>query len=114
MADWSGAADDLIGTGQAGDTNGFGVGVELTQANLWGKAAPLRFGYRNTGLPFSFDGGDASERIFSAGFGLALNTTNGIVLAGVDAAIERGRRMGGGITENFWRATLSLRAASGF
>lgn len=111
MADWSGAADDLIGVGQAGDTNGFGLGVELTRARLWGKDAPLRFGYRKTGLPFSFDASSASERILSAGFGITLNTTNDIVLAGVDVAVERGRRSGGGITESFWRATISLLAA---
>lgn len=113
LADWSSVGDGLIGTSIAHNTNGVGLGLELSRARLWGKDAPLRFGFRRTGLPFSFDGDRVNERVFSAGFGLALNTTNSIVLAGVDLAIERGRRTGGGLTENFWRATLSL-LASGF
>jgi hypothetical protein len=113
LADWSRAEDGLVGTARAGNTNGFGIGAELTRAHLFGKEAPLRFGFRRTGLPFSFNDEAASERIFSGGFGLALNTTGEVVLAGVDFAIERGRRTGAGITESFWRATVSL-MVSGF
>lgn len=113
LADWSDAQDDLIEPGQAGDANGFGVGVEFSRARLWGKDAPLRFGFRRAGLPFSFNDDDVTERIFSGGVGLALNTTNDIVLAALDLAVERGRRSGVGLTEHFWRATISLRA-SGF
>jgi len=113
LADWSSTGDDLAGGSFAHNANGVGVGLELSRARLWGKDAPLRFGFRQTGLPFSFDDDRVDERVFSAGFGLALNTTNSIVLAGVDLAVERGRRSGGGLTESFWRATLSL-LASGF
>jgi hypothetical protein len=113
LADWSSAGNDLIGSSFAHNANGFGVGLELSRARLWGKDAPLRFGFRRTGLPFSFDDDRVDERILSAGFGLALNRTNNVVLAGVDLAVERGRRTGAGLTENFWRATLSL-LASGF
>lgn len=113
LSDWSSTEADLNGGGDAGSTNGVGVGVELSRARLLGKDAPLRFGFRRTGLPFAFDGTGATERTFSGGFGLVLNTTGGVVLAGSDFAIERGRRSGGGITENFWRATVSL-IVSGF
>lgn len=113
LADWSSTEDDLVGTASAHATNGVGVGVELTQAQILGRDAPLRFGFRQTDLPFAFDGNGATERIFSGGFGLSLNTTNDVVLAGVDLSVERGRRTGGGITENFWRGTISL-LASGF
>ena len=113
LADWSRVADDLVGTTRAGSANGFGVGIELSRARIFGKEAPLRFGFRRTGLPFAFEDQDASERIFAGGFGLALNTTGGIVLASSDFAIERGRRTGAGITEDFWRATISL-ILSGF
>jgi hypothetical protein len=113
FADWSGTQSDLSSGGFAGDTNAYGVGVELTRARLWGKDAPLRFGFRRSGLPFSFTDSGASERVFAGGLGLVLNTTNEIVLAGLDMAIERGRRSGGGLIEDFWRATISLRA-SGF
>lgn len=108
MADWSPIADDLLESSTAGAANGFGVGVELSRARILGKQAPLRFGFRRIGLPFSFDGASASERIFSAGFGLVLAEAAGLTLAGADFAIERGRRSGGGVTENFWRLTVSL------
>lgn len=108
LADWSSAADGIVGVTRGGNTNGFGVGIELTRARLLGRQAPLRFGFRRTGLPFSFDDETATERIFSGGLGLTLNTTNNIVLAGADIGIERGRRSGAGISEGFWRATISL------
>jgi hypothetical protein len=107
-ADWSGAGEGLSDPAAAGSSTGFGVGIELSRARLLGKEAPLRFGFRRTGLPFAPEGGDASERVFTGGFGLVLNQTGEFVLAGADFAMERGRRVGGGITENFWRATLSL------
>ena len=113
LADWSAAEADLADGAGAGNTNGFGVGVELSRARLLGKDVPLRFGYRRTGLPFSFDDAKATERVWSGGFGLAMNTTGGIVLAGSDFAIERGQRVGAGIKELFWRATVSL-VLSGF
>jgi len=108
LADWSGIETDLREATTVGSSSGFGVGLELSRARLLGKEAPLRFGFRRTGLPFSFGSGSATERIFSGGFGLALNETQDIVLAAADVALERGRRSGGGITENFWRLTLSL------
>ena len=108
LADWSSIADDLLETSNAGSANGFGVGVELSRARLLGREAPLRFGFRRTGLPFSFGSEAASERVFSGGFGLALAEAGGVPLAGADFAIERGRRSGGGITENFWRLTASI------
>ena len=113
LADWSGAQDALTGAVQAGSANGFGVGLEFSRARLWGRDAPLRFGFRRTGLPFSFGSDDVIERIMSGGVGLALNTTNDVVLAAVDLAIERGRRSGMGVVEKFWRATVSFKA-SGF
>ena len=108
VADWSSIADDLLETSSAGSANGFGVGVELSRARLFGKEAPLRFGYRRTGLPFSFGGEDGSERSLSGGFGLTLAEVGDVPLASADFAIERGRRSGGGIMENFWRATASI------
>lgn len=111
MADWGSAQSDLTGSDQAGDANGFGLGVEFSRARLWGKDAPLRFGFRRVGLPFAFDNSGAVERSFSAGLGLELASSGGVVLAGVDLAIERGRRSGMGLTEDFWRATISLLAS---
>lgn len=111
LADWSGTQDDLTGSVDAGSANGFGAGLEFTRARLWGKDAPLRFGFRQSSLPFSFGTGDVDERIFSGGVGLALNRANDVTLASVDLALERGRRWSPGISENFWRATISFQAA---
>jgi len=112
LADWSSTEDDITGATQAGNTNGYGVGVELSRARLFGKSLPVRFGYRRSGLPFSFDDATATERSFSGGIGLSLNSAGELVLAGADLAIERGRRTGAGITEKFWRATISVVVSS--
>ena len=82
-------------------------------ARLLGRVAPVRVGFRRTGLPFSIGGADASERVFSGGLALLLNEAEGIVLATTDFAIERGRRSAGSFSEDFWRGTVSLRL-SGF
>jgi len=109
-ADWSATADDVGGGAEAGATHSVGVGIELSTIRWAGRSAPLRFGFRRTGLPFSLDtGGGANEQSFSGGFGFALNETNEIVLASVDFGLEKGRRIGGSYREDFWRATLSLR-----
>lgn len=113
LADWSGTQDDLTGSVQAGSANALGLGLEFSRARLFGKDAPLRFGFRRGTLPFSPGDGDVTERILSGGFGLALNTTNDVVLASMDLGVERGRRSGLGIVENFWRGTISFQA-SGF
>jgi hypothetical protein len=110
-ADWSATADDIGGGTEAGATHSIGVGVELSNVQFAGRSAPLRLGFRRTGLPFSLDAGDegANEQSFSGGFGFALNETNEVVLASVDLGLEKGRRIGGSYREDFWRATLSLR-----
>lgn len=113
IADWSATQDALADGAFAHDGNGFGVGVELSRARVLGKDAPLRFGFRRVGLPFAFDDEQAIERVFSGGFGLVLNETAGVVLGGIDIAIERGQRRGANLTEHFWRGTLSL-LTSGF
>ena len=110
LADWSDAQSDLQGAAVAGDQNGYGLGLELSRASFFGRSVPLRVGFRETGLPFAFDEG-ATERIVSGGFGLELSTSGDVVLAGVDFAVERGHRFGGGVNEKFWRATLSLLAS---
>ncbi|MGD8729250.1 MAG: hypothetical protein PVF90_06070 [Gemmatimonadota bacterium] len=110
-ADWSGVRDALSGGGDAGVELAYGGGLELTQARLLGRSAPIRLGFRHTDLPFSPAGESASERIFAGGLGLVLNQANELILAGVDVGVERGRRTAGSLVENFWRGTVSLRLA---
>ena len=112
-ADWADLADDLATSSTVGSMNGFGVGLELSRARPLGLAAPLRFGYRKSNLPFSFGSSSATETAFAGGFGIILNERNGVSLAGADFAVERGERSDSSLTERFWRATLSLRV-SGF
>ena len=110
-ADWADIERDLDTPTTVGSTSNIGVGVELSRANIFGLALPLRFGYRTGKLPCSLGSGVATERIFSAGLGLSLSQADDIVLGGVDAAIERGRRSGSVLSEAFWRATISLRVS---
>jgi hypothetical protein len=111
-ADWSGIEDDLAVPAGVGDTNGFGVGVELSRVRFLGRPAPLRLGYRYNGLPFALGTeGTGSERAFSGGMGFAFNETNGLLLAGADLALERGERTAGTLSERFWRVTAAIRVA---
>ncbi|HUF74825.1 MAG TPA: hypothetical protein VMM35_01040 [Longimicrobiales bacterium] len=111
-ADWTVAADDVGGATRVRTVYGAGVGIELSQARLFGREAPLRVGFRRTGLPFSVGGGDGTEQVYSGGLALVLNESNGVVLATTDLGVERGRRTGGIVTEDFWRATISLRLSA--
>ena len=111
-ADWTVAADDVDGGTLVRTVYGGGAGIELSQARLFGREAPLRLGYRLSGLPFSIGGGVGTEQVFSGGLALVLNQSNGVVLATTDLGVERGRRTGGVVTEDFWRATLSLRLSA--
>lgn len=111
LMDWANTEDDLSEGDEALDANGFGLGVEFSRAQLFGKDAPLRFGFRRTGLPFSFADGGGSERAFGGGFGLELSRSGEVVLASADISIERGQRSGAGLTERFWRVTISLLAS---
>jgi hypothetical protein len=109
MADWSSTADDLGGGAEAGSALSFGGGLELSSVQFFNRSSPLRVGFRRTDLPFSLEGGDATEQVFTGGFGFALNETNDVVLASLDLGLEKGRRLEGTYREDFWRATLSLR-----
>jgi hypothetical protein len=110
-ADWSVTGDDVGGASVVRTVLGVGVGIELSQARLFGREAPLRLGFRRNGIPFSLRG-DGTEQVFSGGFALILNQSNGLVLATTDVAVERGRRTGGTITEDFWRGTVSVRLSA--
>ena len=107
-ANWSVIEDDLLRPVSAQGVNAFGVGLEFSRSRFLGRTAPLRVGFRRSGLPFPFGTDEAHERVFSGGIGLALNETQGLLLAGADFAIERGLRSSGSVTENFWRVTASL------
>lgn len=111
-ADWTVAADEVGAGTRVRTVLGAGAGIELSQTRLFGREAPLRLGFRRSGLPFAVGGGDGTEQVLSGGIALVLNQANGVVLATTDLGVERGRRTGGVVTEDFWRATLSLRLSA--
>jgi hypothetical protein len=112
QAAWSGVGADLR-EGDARDATSWGVGLELTRARFFGRAAPLRLGYRSADLPFALTEGGASETAFTGGLGLSLAGSGAVSLAGFDLAAEWGERTEAGIVEEFWRAALTVRV-SGF
>jgi hypothetical protein len=57
-------------------------------------------------------GDDVMEEVLAGGLALVITQANDVVLATTDVGVERGRRTGGGLTEEFWRATVSLRLAA--
>jgi hypothetical protein len=110
-AGWSSVEGMLPGQGASRDTWTLGAGIEWEALRAGTSVVPLRVGYRRTELPFRWDsgvaaGGWADERAFTFGGGLRLG--GGAAL--LDAAADRGQRGGAelGITESFWRFSLSL------
>jgi hypothetical protein len=110
-ANWSGVDDDLVDGTSAGRRWTLGAGVELGRASIFGRAAPLRLGYRRSGLPFVLRAGSPTETAFTGGLGLTLREVGGNALALMDLALEKGERGDDVIEERFWRATLTLRVA---
>jgi len=110
-ADWTDTGANLSTGSTAGSTTSYGFGLELSRASLLGRRAPLRFGYRSSGLPFELGGGSVTETALTGGLGLILNEQAGLILASVDVGVERGERKDVALAEKFWRATLTLRVA---
>lgn len=108
---WSSVEGMLPEQGASRDTWTLGAGVEWEAFRTGTNVVPLRVGYRRAELPFRWDsdsaaGGWAAERAFTFGGGIRLG--GGAAL--LDAAADRGQRGGSdlGITESFWRFSLSL------
>jgi hypothetical protein len=111
-ADWTTAGEPLREASGARSLI-VGGGFEWTQSSLAGRRMPLRVGYRRGTLPFSFDGADATESVWSAGLGIDFVQSADLTLAGMGVALERGSRTSGSLSESFLRASLTLRV-SGF
>lgn len=109
QADWSGMDKDLLQGTTAGTTTSYGAGIELTRARIFGKNAPLRFGYRKRDLPFVLEAGQPTEKVWAGGLGMHLSQTGEIVRAALDLALEKGDRTDAIISESFWRGTITVR-----
>jgi len=109
-ADWTDVGAALQDeSGQAAVT--VGGGLEWTRANLFGRRSPFQVGYRRSTLPFTFGGERAVENVFSGGVGLDFIQDQGMTLAGVALALERGSRDAGPFSETFNRVALTVRVA---
>lgn len=106
-AGWSAANADDSPYGNVADTWEMGAGLEWELLRVGARTVPVRVGYRYGQFPFRFGDATPSERVFSFGSGLRLAPGTAGPRAALDAAIERGSRSGG-LSEDFWRFTVSL------
>lgn len=93
------------------NTTEFGAGLEWSAATIRDRLVPLRLGYHRGPLPFRTGGESVDASTLSLGAGIRLVDSEAGPLATVDGALERGSREGGsvsGLSENFWRFTLSV------
>ena len=108
---WSSAADAFEDPGVATDTWEVGGGLEWSGGRALGRPFPVRLGARYARLPFRIQGATPSEWALALGAGSVLARDETGPRAVVDAAIERGRRgdtAATGLTESFWRFTISM------
>ena len=105
--DWSGAAGFDPETTAAGRFS-YGAGLEWQVVQGMQRALPVRFGYRNVVQPFRFGAADAVESIWSGGVGFDLVQAEGLRFGWIDAGVERSSRSSGRLSEQFWRATVSV------
>jgi hypothetical protein len=111
-SDWSGTETlEQAVTGRS--VVALGGGVEWLGARILGKPGAVRVGYRREGLPFGWEGAEASESALTGGIGMDLLQAGTVTLGTLDLTLERGSRDAGVLTERFWRLSTSLRI-SGF
>ena len=110
-ADWTATSDDLSRSSAVGSVWSYGGGVEWEGPELMERSFPVRLGYRHSDLPFRFDGADPVESAFALGLGMNLLQTEDLPLAVIDLAVELGSREAGALSEDFTRATVSVRVA---
>ncbi len=104
---WSSADDQLRSSG--GARNGWSVagGVEWDSGSEDDRSFPLRLGGRYEALPFRMgEDQDGWPNEFAASAGVGARLAQGA--ARIDLALERGKRSGPGISDDFWGLTGSL------
>ncbi|HEX7050590.1 MAG TPA: hypothetical protein VF188_10345 [Longimicrobiales bacterium] len=111
-AGWSDASGDTDFIGSADDAWEIGAGLELGGDPRAGTGFPIRLGYHYERFPFRFGSQVPTEWSAALGFGTRFVPTDAGPLASIDAVLERGGRTanGSGLSEDFWRFTLSIAA----
>lgn len=110
-AGWGSAAAGFEDPTIAADTWEVGGGLEWSGSSARGRPLPLRLGARYAKLPFRLQGATPSEWAAALGAGWVLARDEAGPRTVVDAALERGGRGDAGatgLTESFWRFTLSM------
>ena len=105
--DWSGAGGFQAGV-VSGKTLSYGAGLEWQMVRRTTRGFPVRLGYRRVVPPFRYLAADPVETAWSLGFGVNLVEVDGVRYGWMDVAIERAERSSSPLSENFWRATVSL------
>jgi len=112
FADWKGSNELMGPEAVAGPVWRYGGGVEWAGPQLGPRNFPFRLGMRRSGLPFTFEGENPTESVFSGGIGLDLIPSQVGLMGGIDLAVERGTREAASLSETFWRATVTFRVGS--
>lgn len=112
FADWK-ASEELLGEESlVGSVWSYGGGLEWGGPSLGERNFPFRLGMRRSALPFTFEGEDPKETVFSGGIGLDLIPPQVGLSGGIDLALERGKREAASLSETFWRVTLTFRVGA--
>jgi len=111
-ADWKSSNEVLPQDALVGTIWSYGGGIEWAGPRWGVRNFPVRLGYRQSALPFTFDGEEPKENALSGGIGLNLIPQELGFVGGIDFGIERGRREAGALSEKFWRASLTFRVGS--
>lgn len=108
---WAAAQDDFADPDLATNAWELGGGLEWEASRAGERVFPLRLGFHYGQFPFKLQGETPAEWSVALGIGARFAGDEGGPLAVVDAAAERGGRgdrNATGLTESFWRLTVSL------
>ncbi len=111
-ADWKSSNEVLPQEALVGTIWSYGGGIEWAGPRWGVRNFPFRLGYRQSALPFTFDGKEPKENVLTGGIGLNLIPQEVGFVGGIDFGIERGRREAGALSEKFWRASMTFRVGS--
>lgn len=109
FAEWEPSGEGLDEEALAGSVVSYGGGMEWAGPTIWLRRFPVRVGFKRSELPFTFDGEQPTEAVWTAGIGLDLMPPQSGYIGTVDLGFERGDRDAGSLSESFWRASMTFR-----